>query len=302
MDILSLIRRKNPMCLFPDFSVAESEEDPEPSEKEPPPLLRWAALSLSGSRKERNDDSYILFSASPQNTQMLTAIGEMALANDDLFFGVSDGMGGGNAGNVASSLLLDELSRVIPNTFLTAATGLRPDYGEYLVDTVKYVHQGLNMCAAAGSGLDGMSATLTLAWFTPDNIYMVNVGDSRLYLCRNGVTAQVSSDHTFAWKQWKRGEINEFQYRKHPRRSALYEVMGGGHQMISPYVSALPYKKGDRFLLCTDGLVDGLWERHIGEYLAEEWEAPSVLVQKLGEHAMMSDSHDDKTLIVVDVC
>lgn len=290
------------MCLFHGLCVELTEEESESSPKESPPILRWSALSLSGSRKERNDDAFLLFSASPENMQTLLPEGESMLDKDDLFFGVSDGMGGGNAGHVASSLMLEELSRIIPHTFLTAASGLRPDYGEYLVDTVKYVHQGLNICAGVHEGWEGMSATLTLAWFTPDNMYLVNVGDSRLYLCRDGKTTQVSCDHTFAWNQWKRGEINEFQYRKHPRRSALYEVMGGGHQLISPYVAALPFRRGDRFLLCTDGLVDGLWERHIAEYLADRGESLSHLVSQLSAHAMESDSHDDKTLIIIDVC
>ncbi len=264
-------------------------------------LLRWSALSLSGTRKERNDDSYLLFSASGFGMQNLLPEGEDRLLNDDFFFGVSDGMGGGNAGNVASKLLLEELSRVIPNTFHTAASGFRPDYCEYLDETVKYVHQGLNICADVNKALSGMSATLTLAWFTPDNMYMVNVGDSRLYLCREGKTAQISCDHTFAWKQWKRGEINEFQYRSHPRRSALYEVVGGGHPWVTPFVTSVPILRGDRIMLCSDGLVDGLWERHISEYLADSSVSPSTLTGLLGAHAMESDSGDDKTLIIVDV-
>lgn len=270
-------------------------------ERDSPLLFRWSALSLSGTKKPENDDSFLLFAASPGGMRNLLPEGETFLQNDDLFFGVSDGMGGGNAGNVASVLLLEELSRVIPRTFHMAASGFRPDYPEFLEETLRYVHQGLNMCAEVQNELSGMSATLSLAWFTPENLYMANVGDSRLYRCRGGETIQLTKDHTFAWTRWKRGEINEFQYRNHPRRAALYEVMGGGHQLVSPFIDAHQFRRGDRYLLCTDGLVDGLWERHIGEYLSDRSLSVHDLALALGRHAMDSNSNDDKTLITIEV-
>lgn len=278
-----------------------AEDNRETEDSGSPVLFRWTAMSFSGSKKPLNDDSFLLFAASPGGMRNLLPEGEAPMLNDDLFFGVSDGMGGGNAGNIASTLLLEELSRVIPRTFHMAASGFRPDYAEYLDETIKYVHQGLNMCADVHNEWSGMSATLTLAWFTPENMYLANVGDSRLYLCRDGITTQLSKDHTFAWTRWKRGEINEFQYRCHPRRAALYEVMGGGHQLLTPYIGACKFQRGDRFLLCTDGLVDGLWERHIGEYLSDPDVSVHDLALILGDHAMESDDRDDKTLIIIDI-
>ena len=282
-----------------EVGLCAAEDDPlEPACL---PRFSWAALSLSGKKKELNDDAFLLFSASPKGMQLLEDKGESGLEEADLFFGVSDGMGGGKAGNIASSLLLDELSRVIPNTFHAAATGFRPDYSEYLEETLKYVHHGINECAEVHPEWEGMSATLTLTWFTPANLYFANVGDSRLYLCRDGKVKQLSQDHTFAWQQWKRAQITEFEYRKHPRRCSLYEVIGGGHPFISPYVSSLPYQKGDRFLLCTDGLIDGLWERHFKEYLTQSLFAPEDIVKHLAEHAMSAHNQDDKTLIIIDI-
>lgn len=270
--------------------------------EERPSQFSWASLSMSGTKKKLNDDAFLLFSASAAGMVSLPDHGEADISTVDLLFGVSDGMGGGNAGHVASSLLLDELSRIIPNTFYAAAAGFRPDYNEYLDEIIKYVHQGINECAEVHREWLGMSATLTLAWFTPDNLYLANVGDSRLYLCRQGRTIQLSQDHTFAWRQWKRQEINEFQYRNHPRRSALYEVMGGGHPYITPFVKSIQYEKGDRILLCTDGLVDGLWERHFGEYLSDKKQSPTTLVTRLAQHAMSTHNKDDKTLIIIDIC
>ena len=181
-------------------------------------------------------------------------------------------MGGGNAGDLASSLLLGKMSEIIPETFKIAASGFFPDCLDHLADAVRSVHQHINEAACDQN--HGMAATLALAWFTPENLYLANAGDSRIYLSRDGELEQLTRDHTAAWGQWKRGEISEIQYRSHPRRSALYEVVGGCHPTVHPHFAAVPYQPGDRFLICSDGLIDGVWERHIANALADLPTAP----------------------------
>jgi serine/threonine protein phosphatase PrpC len=124
------------------------------------------------------------------------------------------------------------------------------------------------------------------------------VGDSRIYLSRDGELTQLSRDHTLAWDQWKRGQIGEMQYRSHPRRSALYEVMGGGHPRMRPHLAAIPYLTGDRFLICSDGLIDGLTEQHICKALAEDL-TPTAALEKMLERALRGAGTDDTTLIVI---
>ena len=262
-------------------------------------MLHWAALTHSGSRKPRNDDSLIAFASSPRGAEQLPHQGARSLEQQDLVFAVSDGMGGGNAGDLASSLLLAKMSEIIPETFKIAASGFFPDCLDHLADAIRSVHEHINAVAACEQ-TRGMAATLALAWFTPENLYLANVGDSRIYLSRAGKTEQLSRDHTSAWGQWKRGEIPEIQYRCHPRRSALYEVIGGGHQSVCPHFAAVPFHPGDRFLICSDGLIDGVWERHISEALA----APAVPAEtaiRLLERAVRNSGVDDTTLIVVTV-
>jgi PPM family protein phosphatase len=88
-----------------------------------------------------------------------------------------------------------------------------------------------------------MAATLALAWFTPENLYLANVGDSRIYISRGGKLEQLSRDHTSAWGQWKRGEIIGDPIPLHPRRSALYEVIGGGHPASAPTSPPSPIRR-----------------------------------------------------------
>jgi protein phosphatase len=262
-------------------------------------MLHWAGMTHSGSRKPRNDDSLISFASSPEGAETLGESGSRSLEKHDLVFAVSDGMGGGNAGDLASSLLLQRMSEIIPETFKIAASGFFPDCLDHLADAIRSVHEHINEAAASDHNR-GMAATLALAWFTPNNLYIANAGDSRIYISRAGKLEQLTRDHTAAWSQWKRGGISEIEYRCHPRRSALYEVIGGGHPNVCPHFAAIPFQVGDRFLICSDGLIDGVWERHISNALAapvSPWNAAETLFKRAIDNAGI----DDTTLIVVHV-
>jgi PPM family protein phosphatase len=261
-------------------------------------ILHWAALTHSGSRKPRNDDSWLAFASSPAGAEMLPDAGSHPLARHDLVFAVSDGMGGGNAGDLASSLLLQKMTEIIPETFKIAASGFFPDCLDHLSEAVRSVHQHIN--EAARDQNHGMAATLALAWFTPENLYLANAGDSRIYISRGGKLEQLTRDHTAAWGQWKRGEIMEIQYRSHPRRSALYEVIGGCHPTVHPHFATVPYQAGDRFLICSDGLIDGVWERHIGDALSSR-DCPEETARVLLKRSLDNSGIDDTTLLVIHV-
>lgn len=262
-------------------------------------ILQWASLSHSGSRKTRNDDSLISFASDPSGAKILNSEGSSSLALHDLVFAVSDGMGGGNAGDLASSLLLTRMAEIIPETFKIAAAGFHPDCLDLLADAIRSVHEHINEAADADHAR-GMAATLALAWFDPENLYVANAGDSRVYLARDGNLSQLSRDHVTVWGQWKRNEITEIEYRTHPRRSALYEVVGGGHQNVCPHFSTVPYQPGDRILICSDGLIDGLWERHIKNALSDS-ENPEKTAQLLLKRALNNSGIDDTSLIVIHV-
>lgn len=264
-------------------------------------FLRWAALSHNGSRKPRNDDAFTAFASGPDGARSLPHTGHHSLAEHDLVFAIADGMGGANAGNLASATLLEEMAKIIPETFKAAATGFFPDCLSHLGEAVHSVHSRINSLAAESEENAGMATTLALIWFTPENLYLANVGDSRIYLSRDGNFEQISRDHTTVWNQWKRGELTEIEYRKHPRRAALFEIVGGGHQRVCPKFAAIPYLPGDRFLICSDGLIDGLWERQLAEALSTCGPDPLQTTTTLLNRSVTNAGSDDTTLIVITV-
>ncbi len=262
--------------------------------------FHWAALTRSGSRKPANEDSLTIFASGQKGAEILPAHGSLPLTDRDLVFAISDGMGGGNAGAIASATILQQMTQIIPETHQAAATGFFPDSLSHLSQALSGIHSQVNASAHGCAEKSGMAATLALAWFTPDNLYLANVGDSRLYRSRAGLLEPLSQDHTYAWGQWQRGEITEIQYRNHPRRAALYQVVGGGHAEVNPHFAAIPYQPGDRFLICSDGLIDGLWERHLSEALAALTpENTALTAEKLLARALENAGQDDTSLILI---
>lgn len=262
--------------------------------------VSWCGVTASGSRKERNEDSWMAFAADGKGSQILGCEGMATLREKDVIIAVSDGMGGGNAGDLASSLLLKRMGEIIPETFKAAAAGFFPDHLTRLQSVVKRVHEDINDAARDSREAEGMAATVALAWFTPENMYLANAGDSRIYVCRDGGIEQVSKDHTAAWGSWKRGEMREAEYRAHPRRAALYEIVGGGHQRVAPHFAAVKCREGDRILICSDGLTDGLWERKIRIALASSDKCGAV-AGELVRLAVGSAGDDDTTAVVIDL-
>lgn len=286
-------------CLI-DFELATLLPDPTHATSTNPDVCRvtWSALTRKGSKHAANDDAFLALEVSPDGARSLDPQGESLLEPNHLVLAVSDGMGGGKAGEFASRLVLSWIrryARTLYQSLHNVSGDLTP-----LGDLLKNAHVGINELATTEDNLKGMGATLTLAWITPTVLHLAHIGDSRLYLQRKGETAQLSHDHSLPWRQLKRGEIKEIQYRTHPRRSALFDALGGGHLNIHPELTSHSLESGDRLLLCTDGIIDGLWERHIHEGLAAD-QTPTQTAESLLVRATSNDDQDDATLIVADV-
>lgn len=288
-------------CLI-DFELAELL--PEPHEPGPAPRdvwkVAWTFLSEGGVMRDSNDDACLALEVGPQGACKFEAHGEALLEPSHLVLAVSDGMGGGSAGELASRLILASVKRNSAELYETLRNHAEGEGASVLRQLLQNAHEGLNALALEDDSLQGMGATLTLVWLSPEHLHIAHLGDSRLYLHRSGETTQLTNDHTEAWCQWQRGEISEFAYRSHPRRSALYEALGGGHPNISPQIESHALQDGDRLLLCTDGIIDGIWERGLATELAEPGESADLATSILNR-ARGNSRDDDATLIVAKI-
>jgi serine/threonine protein phosphatase PrpC len=272
---------------------------PSPPDAPRPPQLSWSALTDRGRFRANNEDTFLGLAFDAAHVHHLGKSGQASLAESDFVFAVSDGMGGAHSGEFASRITLEKVTRLLPRGFRRSAGGTAIGFSNILADIVAGIHQDLTRMGQSYEECAGMGATLSLGWFTPGWMHFTHVGDSRIYhLPRGGPLVQLTEDHTYVGSLRRAGRLNEREARAHPRRNALQQVLGAGHQFVQPQLGAVPCEPGDRFLLCTDGLVDGIWDRQLQEALRGETPVADLAAQLVRE-AVRESGRDNATAIVV---
>ena len=240
--------------------------------------IRWGALSDTGSLRVQNEDAM--------------------LAQEGLFV-VADGMGGHNAGEVASAMAI-KILRSAQAKGITDAKDLNT--------AIKEVNEQIFNAATDNSDQRGMGTTITALVITPTNkqtensdksATVANIGDSRTYLLRGGEFRQVSVDHSYVQELVSEGLITREEARTHIRRNIVTRALG-----IEPTVGVdtwtLPLIVGDRYVLCSDGLVDEVSDDDI-EACLKITSDPQETAVELVAMANRNGGRDNITVIVVDV-
>jgi protein phosphatase len=228
--------------------------------------LDWAAASDTGRVRANNQDA--------------------AVAEDGLF-AVADGMGGHAAGEVASRV---------------AVEALRTHAGDGLEQAVRLANQAVLDRAAADPALRGMGTTMcaiALLDAEPPQVVVANVGDSRAYLFRDGELQQITQDHNLVAELEREGRITHEEALVHPQRNIITRVLGNDPDVE---VDEFPIDvfRGDRFLICSDGLFNEVEDRDIAAVLARRDE-PQATADDLVRLANTGGGRDNVTVVVVDV-
>jgi protein phosphatase len=269
-----------------------------------PATLHWSGLSHCGKVRTNNEDAFLALTFDGHELRYLGKIGEATLGNADFVFAVSDGIGGAKSGEFASRIAIEKITRLLPRTFRLSAAGLNSGFNDVLQDLFAAIHSELLKLGQSYEECAGMGATLTLAWVTPDWLYFGHIGDSRLYyLPHKGGLQQLSHDHNQVGWMRRQGQINEREARNHPRRNVLQQVLGASTQFLDPQIGAVSYQPGDRFLICSDGLVDGLWDHQIEEIIRSPHpdQVHEPAAQRLITGALEGPGRDNLTALVIEV-
>lgn len=266
-----------------------------------PLLLRWSAMTHPGRFRPNNEDVFLALAFDGRDVRYLGKTGEFSLAGSDCVFAVSDGMGGARSGEFASLIAKEQIARLMPRGFRLGAGGMASDFQDILGELFATIHAEMTRMGESYGECAGMGATLSLCWFAPGRMRFGHIGDSRIYyLPDGGALRQLTDDHSHVGWLRRAGHINEREARTHPRRNALQQSLGGGHQFIEPQIGAVSVAACDRFLVCSDGLIDGVWDRRIGEALRAT--APGEnLAGALVTEAVESSGRDNATAIVIEV-
>jgi PPM family protein phosphatase len=222
-----------------------------------------------------------------QNNEDALLVGE---GEDETLFIVADGIGGFEAGEVASSLAVEVLKDLPPGESFKAAIG-----------------EANRRIVAAGRGdekLSGMGTTVVAIRFGGTQgepvAEVAHVGDSRAYLLRGGDMKPITEDHSLVAELVRSGDLTRDQAAEHPQKNLITRALGADEE-VDVDTAILPIEAGDRILLCSDGLSDMVSEAGISEILAGSLDDPERAARGLLSAALDAGGNDNITVVVVDV-
>lgn len=272
-----------------------------------PPLpanLKWYGCTDRGRVRPNNEDALVGLNFDAHEVHGLRRCGEGSNEKTDFVFAVSDGMGGARSGEFASRIAVEKITTLLPKSFKQSALGLEAGVDDVLAELFDQIHRALAYLGNSYEECQGMETTLSLCWFAPGWMYFAHIGDSRIYYlpARGGGIRQITQDDTYVGWLFRNGKINEREAKTHPQRNALQKALGGGNQFVDPQVGAVGYEPGDMFLLCTDGITDGLYTADILESLRGENSGKSENpAELLVREALDKGSRDNCTALLVQV-
>lgn len=269
---------------------------------ETPLTLRWSAHTDRGRVRTNNEDSFLGLVLDAQEIHLLGKMGEAPL-DRDYVFAVCDGLGGAKAGEFASRIAVEKITKIFP-TYL--AQKKLPHEEEVLKTTdlliklFSEIHRALLLLSASYDECHGMGTTLTLCWIRPHHCYFAHIGDSRLYhLSAKTNLQQLSEDDTHVAWLFRHGKINEREAKHHQGRNLLQKALGADHQFVTPQVGSFTCAPSDRLLLCTDGVTDGLFDHQLWNILNHPTQKTSA--HHLVEEAVIQSGRDNATAIVIEI-
>lgn len=244
---------------------------PEPGTRpggEPMTRLNAASRTECGPVRENNEDSVV-------GTTRLAA--------------VADGMGGPPGGEIASAMTVGLIEAAFSGRSL-----------DELEAGVRAANRAVWERALAGPGLEGMGTTVCAAGLEGDGrIAIVNVGDSRAFLWRDGKLAQLTRDHSLIAELVRQGQLSEEEALRHPQRGILTRALGVGPN-VELDSSVHPVMDGDRLLLCTDGLLTEVGHREMASVM-EGGGAVQAVADGLAELALSRGARDNVSVVVAEV-
>jgi len=227
--------------------------------------LQSSSVSDIGKIRQNNEDSYLELVIENKNVNCLLLV-------------VADGMGGHNAGEVASKTVVES----IESYFKSEESDLNSDKTLiYLKESIEQANLEVFNASANDEKLKGMGSTCTAMMILNNQIFIAHVGDSRAYLLRGNNINQLTKDHTLAEKMFDSGIISKDEAKTSPHRNMLMKAIGIAEQLEVETYNPFKVQPGDIYLLCSDGLTEYIEEEELRSILNiyEPDEACKLLVK-----------------------
>jgi len=244
-----------------------------------------AGLTDTGLLRSHNEDAFKL----PLDLSVDT------LAQKGYFYVLADGMGGHQKGEVASAVTIET---AYAEYYASVGSPDRENPEKTIIEAMVSAIEQANLQVMEAT--EGGGTTIVAATLYDDHLVIMNIGDSRAYLLRDGELRLVSRDHSLVSRLLELGKITDNEAANHPRQNVLYQALGQGSD-LEVHVYTDKMQLGDTIILCSDGLWGPLGDEAIKEVLGPTV-LPRVAVERLVEMANAAGGPDNITTIIIKVC
>lgn len=254
-----------------------------------------------GQVRDHNEDNFVLcrdLTTQDWNFKRGEAF-ELGKLGTMLF--VADGMGGANAGEVASDVAQAYVDEVFSALTELPGKGSDNDIMKFLKDVIKDAHKKIVNLSLENPTYAGMGTTAVIAWILKDVVYVAWSGDSRMYIYRDGEELYPSTDdHSMVWDLVKQGQLNPEQARIHEMSNIITQSLGDDSRAPKPDARKFELYKGDRVMLCSDGLCGMLSDAVMGGMLSSRLDTAETCKELIAA-ANNAGGTDNITVLLLDV-
>ena len=240
-------------------------------------MQTWG-LTDPGNIRQQNQDSYAI----------------VPFGRDRVLMIVCDGMGGAKSGNVASSLAVEVFTDEVRRT---QRPGMTPEKAAAMLrSALELSNSAVYEQSQLSDDFTGMGTTLSVLWMSDNFVYIGHVGDSRVYLLRDGEFKQMTLDHSLVEQLVREGVLTEEEAQNHPMRNIITRAIGTD-ESVEVDVVVEERRKGDLWLACSDGLHGLVDDRQMRDALRQY--APEKAADVLLKAALDAGGRDNVTLVIV---
>ncbi len=237
-------------------------------------------ITDTGCVRELNEDSYV--------------IKGFTNGKEPGFCVVADGMGGHNAGEVASRLAVDFITESLSDILIGDGSA---DIPKRINDALNNANESIYKMSCEDSSRSGMGTTAVICAFSGGEGYIANIGDSRAYACRLNEIYQITVDHSVVEEMVASGSITKEEARMHPQKNIITRAVGS-EITTKADIFEYEYKPGDSIIMCSDGL-SGMIDDNVILKTVQEYDNSKTIAEKLCGFAKENGGLDNITVIVI---
>ena len=248
-----------------------------------------------GRTREHNEDAFVVADLTRGNATLQPEVRTHVVGDRGTLFMVADGMGGAAAGEIASAMAIEVVLRELSEAFSANDAPDSEIFATSLKKATAAANAQIHSFALEHPEFRGMGTTATIAGILGDTLYLAQVGDSRAYLVRDGKPLQITKDQSLMQKLIEAGEITEEEAELSERRNIILQALGPESQ-IKVDLTHQQIRRGDKLVICSDGLSGQVRLDEIGRVVTEEPDLMSVC-KKLIDRANENGGPDNITVI-----